>query len=167
MRASEQLIEKLKEFEGLLLEAYEDPGGTLTIGYGHTGEDTSPGDKISEYWATELLKKDVATVEQQVNELEIAHTQGQMDALVSFVFNLGIGRLKSSTLLKVIRQGGSMRQIKREFMKWVHCGGKKLPGLEKRRAWEANRFFENDNEANELKNNGLHGFLNFRVYETE
>ena len=144
MRTSEILFEKLKEFEGLRLEAYEDAGGVLTIGYGHTGDDTSPGDRISEYWAGELLKRDVQTVEAQVAELEVAKTQGQMDALVSFVFNLGIGRLKSSTLLKVIRNGGSMRQIKREFMRWVHCGGRKLSGLEKRRAWEAERFFDSE-----------------------
>ena len=144
MKASEQLIEQLKLFEGLLLEAYEDAGGTLTIGYGHTGEDISPGDRITEYWAKELLLKDVAIVEDQVDELGVAKNQAQFDALVSFTFNLGISRLKSSTLLKVIRHGGSMRQIKREFMRWVHCRGKKLPGLEKRRAWEAKRFFESE-----------------------
>ena len=37
-----------------------------------------------------------------------------------------------------------MRQIKREFMRWVHAGGKRLKGLERRRKWEADRFFENE-----------------------
>ena len=36
MKVSEKMIEQLKQFEGLRLEAYEDAGGTLTIGYGHT-----------------------------------------------------------------------------------------------------------------------------------
>ena len=142
MKVSQEMIEQLKTFEGLRLEAYEDAGGTLTIGYGHTGDDISPGDRITEYWAKELLLIDVAIVEDQVDELEVTKTQGQFDALVSFAFNLGINRLKSSTLLKVIRGGGSMRQIKREFMRWVHAGGKPMAGLEKRRAWEAKRFFE-------------------------
>ena len=142
MKVSEKMIAQLKQFEGLRLEAYEDAGGTLTIGYGHTGNDISPGDRITEYWAKELLLKDVAIVEDQVEALEVTRTQGQFDALVSFAFNLGISRLRSSMLLKVIRSGGSMRQIKREFMRWVHCNGQTLPRLEKRRAWEARRFFE-------------------------
>lgn len=142
MKVSEKMIEQLKQFEGLRLEAYEDAGGTLTIGYGHTGNDISPGDRITEYWAKELLLKDVAIVEDQVEALEVTRTQGQFDALVSFAFNLGISRLRSSMLLKVIRSGGTMRQVKREFMRWVHCNGQTLPGLEKRRAWEAKRFFE-------------------------
>ena len=72
----------------------------------------------------------------------MARTEGQFDALVSFVFNLGIDRLKTSTLLKVIREGGSKNAIKREFKRWVHAGGKQLKGLERRREWEAKRFFE-------------------------
>ena len=121
-----------------------DPAGVLTIGYGHTGSDVFEGDRISKYWAEQTLKKDVMEVERQIDELGLDLTQGQLDALVSFTFNLGIDRLKSSTLLKVINEGGSMRQIKREFKRWVHAGGQTLRGLEKRRAWEADRFFAKD-----------------------
>ena len=112
-----------------------------TIGYGHT-KNVRMGDRISEYWAKELLREDIEEAEWQVKELRVAKTEGQLDALVSFVFNLGIGRLKSSTLLKVIREGGSMQQVKKEFKRWVYGGGKQLPGLVKRREWEARRFFE-------------------------
>ena len=143
MRVSNKLINKLMEFEGLRLEAYEDAAGVLTIGYGHTG-DVREGDRISEYWAKDLLMRDIYKAEEAVEALEVVKTQGQLDALVSFVFNLGIGRLKSSTLLKVIRGGGSMRQRRREFMRWVHAGGKPMAGLQKRRAWEAQRFFDPD-----------------------
>ncbi|WP_028902567.1 MULTISPECIES: lysozyme [unclassified Prevotella] len=142
MESSEILISQLKTFEGLRLQAYRDSAGVLTIGYGHTGPDISEGDRISEYWATELLSKDLGAVEAQVRRLRVARTQGQFDALVSFVFNLGIGRLQSSTLLKLIRQGRSRAQIRREFKRWVYAGGRKLAGLERRREWEANRFFE-------------------------
>lgn len=142
MEASKVLIEKLKEFEGLSLEAYEDAAGVLTIGYGHTGSDVSPGDRITEYYAKELLMDDLGKFEAAVRQLHVAHTQGQFDALVSFAFNLGIGWLKSSTLLKTIREGGSKAQITREFKRWVYAGGQKLRGLERRREWEAKRFFE-------------------------
>jgi lysozyme len=77
-----------------------------------------------------------------VKELQVARTEGQLDALTSFAFNLGIGRLKGSTLLKVIREGGSKTAITREFKRWVYAGGKRLRGLELRREWEAKRFFE-------------------------
>lgn len=143
MKVSDSLIKQLMTFEGLSLEAYEDAAGVPTIGYGHTGG-VKMGDRISEYWAKELLLADIAVAERAVDSLELDLTQGQLDALVSFTFNLGFGRLKSSTLLKVIRQGGSMRQIRREFMRWVHAGGRRLKGLEKRRAWEADRFFASD-----------------------
>ena len=142
MEASEILKMQLKAFEGLMLTAVRDVGGVLTIGYGHTGKDVEEGDRISPYWAEELLKEDLGLVESQVRALKVARTQGQFDALVSFVYNLGIGRFRNSNLLKVIRNGGSRNQIKTEFKKWVYAGGKKLKGLEKRREWEAKRFFE-------------------------
>lgn len=141
MKTSEKLLLQLMVMEGLMLEAYEDAAGVWTIGYGHT-KGVRPGDRISVWWAKELLKDDVEEVEQQVRELDVARTEGQFDALVSFVFNLGIDRLKTSTLLKVIREGGSKNAIKREFKRWVHAGGKQLKGLERRREWEAKRFFE-------------------------
>ena len=142
MEASKILIEQIKVFEGLRLEAYRDAAGVLTIGYGHTGSDISEGDRISEYWAQELLRNDLGATEAAVRRLHVARTQGQFDALVSFVFNLGIARLQRSTLLKVIREGGSHHQIRQEFKRWVYAGGKKLRGLERRREWESRRFFE-------------------------
>ena len=141
MKVSENLMTQLMVMEGLSLEAYEDCAGVPTIGYGHT-KNVQMGDRISKYWAKELLKDDVREVEQQVLDLNVAQTQGQFDALVSFTFNLGIGRLKSSTLLKVIREGGSKSAIKKEFKRWVYAGGKRLRGLELRREWEAKRFFD-------------------------
>jgi lysozyme len=135
------LIQKLKEFEGLRLEAYLDAAGVPTIGYGHTHHVTL-GDRLTEYWADQLLREDVRNVVRDISQLGVVRTQGQMDALVSFAFNLGIGRLLRSTLLKKIRSGASMHQIRKEFMRWVYADGKRLKGLEKRRQWEANRFFE-------------------------
>ena len=112
-----------------------------TIGYGHT-KGVRMGDRISEQWAKELLKMDVQEVEEQVKALNVAHTEGQLDALVSFAFNLGITRLRHSTLLKLIREGARKNAIKQEFKRWVYARGRKLHGLELRREWEAKRFFE-------------------------
>ena len=144
MRSSNLLLEKLKDFEGLRLEAYLDAAGVPTIGYGHTGRDVKLGDRITKYWANDLLRRDVEAAEKAIDRLGLTLTQGQLDALVSFTFNLGIDRLAKSTLLQTIREGGTMRQIRREFMRWVYAGDVKLRGLEKRRQWEADRFFSND-----------------------
>ena len=142
MEASENLIEKMKAFEGLRREAYRDAAGVLTIGYGHTGKDVREGDRITPYWAEQLLLLDLKEFEMAVRRLKVARTQGQFDALVSLSFNIGVGRLTRSTLLKVICSGGSKTQIQREFKRWVYGGGKRLRGLEIRREWEARRFFE-------------------------
>ena len=135
------LLIKLMEFEGLRLEAYKDAAGVPTIGYGHT-HNVRMGDRITSWYAKDLLSEDIAYFEDKVKELNVAKTEGQLDALVSFAFNLGIGNLKKSTLLKIIREGGSKNQITAEFKRWVYAAGKKLRGLEKRREWEARRFFE-------------------------
>lgn len=141
MKTSRLLLGKLMEFEGLKLSAYRDAAGVVTIGYGHTWN-VRMGDQISKYWARELLERDVAKVEEQIDTLGLVLTQGQTDALVSLVFNIGFDKFKSSTLLKLIRNGGSVNQICKEFQRWVYAGGRRLRGLEVRRAWESKRFFE-------------------------
>ncbi len=141
MKTTDILLKKLMEFEGLELEAYQDAAGVVTIGYGHT-KDVEMGDKISPWWAKELLVNDIAKVAEQVKALGVARTEAQLDALVSFAFNLGIGRLKNSTLLRFIKEQRNMREIKREWNRWVFVRGQRLKGLERRRAWEAKRFFE-------------------------
>ena len=141
-RISDIGLKKLKEFEGLRKEAYLDAAGVPTIGYGHT-QGVRMGDVISEYWAEMFLKADLYDVEKLVNSLG-DWNQPQFDALVSFAFNMGFYKLKTSSLMKTIKNGGSMRAIKQEFMRWVWAGGQRLKGLERRRAWEAKRFFEAD-----------------------
>lgn len=138
---NEILFDKMKEFEGCRLQAYLDAAGVLTIGYGHT-KDVRPGDQITQLIADLYLRRDIAQAEQQVRQLGLTLTQGQQDALTSFVLNLGIGRLKRSTLLKLIRAGAPEEDIKRQFRQWVYAGGRKLPGLVKRREWESERFYE-------------------------
>ena len=141
MITTKVLLIKLMEFEGLRLKAYKDTAGVPTIGYGHT-HNVRMGDQITSWYAKDLLSEDIAYFESKVKELNVARTEGQLDALVSFAFNLGVDRLKESTLLKIIREGGNKSQIKREFKRWVYADGKKLKGLERRRGWEAKRFFE-------------------------
>lgn len=141
-RASDTLISKLKEFEGLRLVAYKPTKAErwYTIGYGHSAGDVRAGMRITEEKTEELLRRDLYFVEKFVNGIPKVQTQGQFDALVSFAYNVGVGNLKRSTLLKKIMHEAPTAEIQREFMKWVYSGGKQLAGLVKRRRWEAERY---------------------------
>ena len=141
MQTSEQGLELIKRHEGLSLKEYICPGNVRTIGYGHA---IKPGEmfggKITEEKAEELLKADVKHAEDVVNGLvKIPLTQEQFDALVSFVFNLGGGAFLRSTMLRLINEGKTGKAAK-EFDRWVHAAGKRLPGLVKRRKDERNLF---------------------------
>ena len=144
LRASNLLIQKLKEFEGLRLVAYKPTKAERwwTIGYGHSAGDVRAGMRITEEKAEELLKRDLFFVERFINGIPKVKTQGQFDALVSFAYNVGVGNLKRSTLLKKIMHDAPTEEIQHEFMKWVYSGGTKLDGLVTRRRWEAERWAE-------------------------
>lgn len=144
LRASNLLIQKLKEFEGLCLVAYKPTKAErwYTIGYGHSAGDVRAGMRITTEKAEELLKRDLFFVERFINGIPKVKTQGQFDALVSFAYNAGIGKLKASTLLKKIMHDAPTAEIQREFRRWVYSGGKQLAGLVKRRRWEAERWAE-------------------------
>lgn len=141
MRTSIIAIEKIKEFEGCRLVAYRDSANKWTIGHGHT-IGVKFGQKITMSQAETLLKGDLMIAERFVNDLKVCKTQGQFDALVDFCFNLGIGNLKRSTLLRKILHNAPTEQIQKEFRRWNKAGGKVLSGLVKRREWEAKRWAE-------------------------
>jgi len=129
-----------EHFEGLELTAYQDSVGVWTIGYGHTGADVQPGMAITQGDAQALLAEDVAASVAGVNAaVSVDLEQYQFDALVDFAFNLGVGALRSSTLLKLVN-AGDVAGAAGEFGKWVYAGGKVLPGLVRRRAAEAAMF---------------------------
>jgi lysozyme len=132
----------IRKSEGLRLKAYEDCAGVLTIGYGHTGPDVTPGKKITVDEAEALLNADATHACDSVIHLTNGKvSQGQLDALTDFVFNLGSGRLQSSTLLKDHR-AGNYADAAAEFGKWVFASGKIQPGLVKRRACEAHLYLD-------------------------
>lgn len=143
MKSSNTLIEKIKEFEGFKSTAYKAIPSEkyLTIGYGHYGADVRKDMKITKDAATELLKKDLAPIERYLSGTTGIDNQFKFDACVDFCFNLGMGNFNGSTLRKKIITHAPDKEIKAEFMRWVYGGGKKLPGLVKRRTWEAERFF--------------------------
>ena len=140
MKASIDAYELIKQFEGLRLEAYLCPSGIWTIGYGHTSG-VSPNSFITIQEADEYLHRDVAAIEMQLNKLNLSLRQCQWDAIVSFVFNVGIGNFKASTLLAKIRINPDDNSIMDEFLRWVYANGKVMRGLQKRRLTEMKLYF--------------------------
>lgn len=139
MRTSENGLALIRQAEGLRLRAYKCPAGVWTIGFGTTAG-VKEGQVITKERAEELLRDDVKRFEDQVLRLvKVPLTQGQLDALVSFTYNLGAANLGNSTLLRLLN-AGDYRGAAAQFDRWTKAGGKELPGLVKRRAAERALF---------------------------
>ncbi|NOU20102.1 MAG: lysozyme [Bacteroidales bacterium] len=148
---SQRGIQLIEQFEcsgnvNNFLKAYLCPAGVWTIGIGTTvysnGQKVKQGDICTSAQAYDYLRHDLAFTERQVDSYTTdAINQNQFDALVSFAYNVGVNALKSSTLLKKVNADPSDLFIRNEFMRWVYGGGKKLPGLIRRREAEANLYF--------------------------
>jgi lysozyme len=143
MRISQRGLELIKGFEGLRLKSYLCPANVWTIGYGSTGPHVREGMVISERDAEDLLRSDLRRFEQGVAKLAPDCSQGQLDALVSFAFNLGLGALARSTLLRK-HKAGDHAGAAGEFRKWVMAGGVKLNGLVRRRAAERDLYLSQE-----------------------
>ena len=143
MKISQKGIDLIKKFEGCKLYAYRDSVGVATIGYGHI-KGVKMGMSITQQQAETFLKEDIKPVETFLNGMGINYTQGQFDALTSWIFNLGQGNFKSSTMYKYIVARKSDLEITDQMVKWHNAGGKPLIGLKKRRCDEANMFLGRD-----------------------
>lgn len=139
-KVSDALITAVKGFEGLSLKAYKDSVGVVTIGYGHV-RGVKMGMTITPQQAEKYLRDDLTFTGKFVNKLGDCKSLTQFEAIVDFAYNLGVKAYHDSTLRRVILAGGREDEIRYQFMRWVHAGGKTLPGLVKRRAWEADHFF--------------------------
>ncbi len=133
----------IKSFEGLKLNAYRDPVGIWTIGYGTT-RGVRPGMRISKSRAVELLQEDLARFEKSIQEaVKVSINDNQFSALASFTYNVGPGALRSSTLLRLLN-GGNIRGAADQFPRWNKAGGRVLAGLTRRRNAERLLFLGAD-----------------------
>ena len=121
-------INLIKQFERFMPQKYNDQAGHCTVGYGtliHHGNcngDTSEqpyANGITEERATELLMTRVNTTQQVLNDtITVTLNQNQFDALTSFVYNIGTGAWRSSTLRRLLNQG-NYGAVPTEMRKWV------------------------------------------------
>jgi lysozyme len=151
MTPTAKAIDLIKRFEGCRLTAYLCPANVPTIGYGtirySNGEKVKEGDVISSQKAIEELTHEVNKKAEGVNRLTrgVLLSSNQFDALVSFAYNLGLGALEDSTLLKRVKANPNDPDIRNQFMKWVKLRKNGVlevsPGLVRRRKEEANLYF--------------------------
>jgi lysozyme len=152
MTTSRKGLQLIKDFEGLRLGSYKCPAGVWTIGYGHT-KGVNQGQVIDQMRADDMLIEDIAPIERLLNSIGINFRQEQFDALVSWIFNLGQGSFKNSTILKRIMDNADDTEIADQIIRWVYASGKILTGLKKRRIAEANMFLGYERYYLDEKNN--------------
>jgi lysozyme len=141
-----------KRHEGLRLKAYPDPasgGDPWTIGYGHT-KGVKPGATCTQEMADQWFEEDWAEARQGVESaVTVPLSDKQRDALTSFVFNVGAGAFRKSTLLKLLNAGdysGAANQLTR----WTKAAGKTMPGLVRRRGEERAWFLSGTGNSVEV-----------------
>jgi GH24 family phage-related lysozyme (muramidase) len=138
----------IAHFEGFRGTLYNDPVGHCTIGCGHlVHHGPTNGSEPEEFRrgitrerALELLQDDAGTAADEIGRSVKVHlSQPQVDALISFAFNVGNGAFRDSTLLKLLNQG-HYDAVPAELNRWTKASGKTLPGLVRRRKAEGQLF---------------------------
>jgi GH24 family phage-related lysozyme (muramidase) len=141
----------VQQFEGCAkkrpdgsFEAYPDPGSggdPWTIGWGSTGADIKRGTVWSKQQCDDRFAQHLGQFAQGVAKAvgDSPTSQQQFDAMVSFAYNVGLGNLQSSTLLKK-HKAGDHAGAAAEFAKWNKAAGKVLPGLTRRRQAESQLY---------------------------
>lgn len=140
MKTSKDGLDFIQDVEGCKLFAYLDTGGVWTIGVGHTGPEVVKGLSCTMEQVTKWLAEDVREAEDAINSLvKVPLTQNQFDALVSFVFNVGVNAFKGSTMLQKLN-GKDYSGASNQFPRWNKDNGRVITGLTKRRLLEQSVF---------------------------
>ena len=136
MKVSQECVDLVKFFEGFEAKAYLCPANVWTIGYGRT-KNVKEGDVVNKRQAERDLLEELEEFGNQVFfAVQVPLEQNEFDALTSWTYNLGVGNLQSSTLLKKLNSGDK-NSVPSEMLRWNKAAGKVLAGLTRRREAEA------------------------------
>jgi len=120
-------------FEGTRYTPYRDVGGIWTVCEGITGPDVVAGKTYTAGECATLKNRALVAADRQVSRLvKVPITDTERAALIDFVYNVGAGKLASSTLLRKLNAGDHAGACG-EYKRWAYAAGKKLKGLENRR----------------------------------
>ena len=131
---------------GLYLEAYQDSGKVWTVGYGSTYDfdkqrKVQEGDIITkeqaERWLQITTSKDAEEIK---NLVKVPLNNNELNALISFTYNVGLGAFKASSLLRLLNSGADKKIVADQFDRWVFDNGVKVKGLISRRNAEKKLF---------------------------
>jgi lysozyme len=141
------VLDHIKDFEGLETSAYKDIVGVATIGYGHTNRagtvQFNMGDTWTEEYAAEVLDADLTKFWDAIDaQVTVDLTDCQLSVLTSWAYNVGTGATGKSTLVRLLNQG-NYDAVPAQLMRWDRAGGKQVRGLTRRRAAEA-KLWETD-----------------------
>jgi lysozyme len=131
---------------GLYLKSYQDSGGVWTIGFGSTYDfdkqrKVQQGDIITEAQAQKWLEMETSQNAKDIKSLvKVPLNNNQLNALISFVYNVGINAFKKSTMLKLLNSGADKNTVANQFDKWVFDNGVIVKGLINRRKAEKTLF---------------------------
>jgi lysozyme len=138
VKASPTAVGLIKKYEGFRAKAYMDSNG-WAVGYGQTGPNITKDSVVTEPEAVKLLANHIASIQDRMADMiKVPITQNQFDALVSFTYNVGLGKFKSSTLLKLLNQG-KHQEAADQLLRWTNKG---LKGLVRRRTEERELFLK-------------------------
>ena len=141
MKTSPKGVRLSCEFEGFRANAYLDPVGIPTIGYGFT-KGVSLGDTITRIEAHLRMERELVEYERGVlAACKVTPNQNQFDALVCFAFNVGVAGMTKSSVIKAHNRGDTQAAA-RAFGLWNKAGGKVFAGLTRRRAAEGALYLE-------------------------
>lgn len=119
MKMSHQGLELLMGREGKRNAVYRDSVGVPTVGYGHTGADVRMGDVWTDEQVEEAFARDLGVFEKAVNDaVKVPIPQNAFDALVSFAYNVGVGAMTNSTLVRLLNLGKSIEEVAPQFDRW-------------------------------------------------
>lgn len=146
MKTNAAGLDLIKRNEGCELTAYYCPAGKLTIGYGDTGPHVTRGMKITKEEAERLLA-DRLEREFEAGVIKLIGdrptSENQFSALVCLAYNIGLGGLGRSTVLRRHKEGNYAAAAK-AFGMWNQGGGRVLAGLVRRRQEEADLYLTAD-----------------------
>ena len=127
----------IKRFEGCRLMPYYCPAGILTCGWGSTGKGIMPGVAWTQEYADQRMQADAIRFARGVlTVVKVTLSDNWLCALSDFAYNLGLGNLNASTLLKKVNSEAPVEEILFQLRRWVNGGGRRLPGLVLRREYD-------------------------------
>lgn len=148
MRISTTGAHLIENFEGFVSHPYLDVAGVWTIGFGSTKDVSAESPCVTRAQAERRMMTEIDnTYGNAINTIGLPLNQNQFDALTSFVYNVGVGGVASTTSVGKALRAQNWRKAADALLAWDKADGRTLPGLTRRRWAERALFLQPDRWA--------------------